>query len=175
MSIVTVNGITNLRRSNGLVLSRTISIVRWGYQYEKRIADDPFAEEPVPSSEESEQTEENNEGGSSMSDNTTLQSIKSESRQKTDTDDTSSDHSISRVLPYIYKRDAVKEDRTQRPVYLREYNEARITELVADVEGCLGEEITKTDLLEAAMETAIENPQLVADILRTERYGYDWE
>ncbi len=140
----------------------------------KGSTDDPFAEEPVPSSEESEQTEENNEEGSSMSDNTTLQSIKSEPGEKTANDDTSSDHSTSRVLPYIYKRDAVKEGRTQRPVYLREYNEERITELVADVEGCLGEEITKTDLLEAAMETAIENPQLVADILRTERYGYDW-
>jgi hypothetical protein len=81
----------------------------------------------------------------------------------------------SPAIPYIYMRDAVKEGRNQRPVYLRECNEDRIPELVDAVEDLLGEDVTKTDVLEAAMETAIENPDLVAETLRTERYGYDWE
>ncbi|WP_336003409.1 hypothetical protein [Halorientalis halophila] len=83
--------------------------------------------------------------------------------------------SAGRSLPYIYKRDAVKEGRSQRPVYLREYNEERIVQLVDDVEELLATEVTKTDVLEAAMETAIENPELVVETLKTERYGYDWE
>jgi hypothetical protein len=135
--------------------------------------DDPFAEDPASSAEAAsspEQTETTNEKRSSS--NTALQSPSS---QPSDSEDTSRDTSASRILPYIYKRDAVKEGRTQRPVYLREYNEDRIPELIDTVEEHLGEEVTKTDLLEAAMETAIENPELVAEILRTERYGYDWE
>lgn len=118
----------------------------------KGSADDPFSEDPEPT--ESSPTGEQSATVEDQSDN---------------------DRVSPRTLPYIYKRGAVKEGRNQRPVYLREYNEERIPELVDAVEIHLGEDITKTDLLEAAMETAIENPQLVADILRTERYGYDWE
>ena len=135
--------------------------------------DDPFAEDPAPSAEavsSPEQAETSNE--KSLSSNTAPQSPSS---QPSDSEDTSRDTSEPRILPYIYKRGAVKEGRTQRPVYLREYNEDRIPELIDAVEEHLGEEVTKTDLLEAAMETAIENPELVTEILRTERYGYDWE
>lgn len=135
--------------------------------------DDPFAEDPAPSAEAAsapEQTETETEKSSSS--NTALQSSNS---QPSESEDTSRDTSVSRILPYIYKRDAVKEGRTQRPVYLREYNEDRIPELMDAVEERLGEEVMKTDLLEAAMETAIENPELVTEILRTERYGYEWE
>lgn len=78
-----------------------------------------------------------------------------------------------RSLPYIHSRDYVKEDRQQRPVFLREQNEERISDLVAAVESDLGEEVYQTDVLEAAMEIAIENPQLVAEKCR--EYGYDWE
>ncbi|AQL44616.1 hypothetical protein BV210_17745 (plasmid) [Halorientalis sp. IM1011] len=138
--------------------------------------DDPFAEapdtgdkseptEPDSSDEQSEDTPNRGESGSVPTQT---------ERTGTERDD-SSETSFSRTLPYIYKRDAVKENRSQRPVYLREYNETRIPELVDAVAAALGEEVTKTDVLEAAMETAIENPDQVADILRTERYGYDWE
>lgn len=121
----------------------------------KGSTDDPFADDPEPI-----------DTPSTPSDTQTVE-IEEEEADSTST--------RGRTLPYIYKRGAVKEDRNQRPVYLREYNERRISDLVTDVEGQLGEDVTKTDILEAAMETAIENPQLVAEILRTERYGYDWE
>lgn len=124
--------------------------------------DDPFAEEPepVPDAEQDQANAaaEHHSGPRKIS-------------TASDTEPVSK----SRTLPYIYKRDAVKEGRTQRPVYLRDYNENRIPDLIDDVEAELNEDTTKTDILEAAMETAIDNPRLVADTLRTERYGYDWE
>lgn len=81
--------------------------------------------------------------------------------------------SSRRSLPYIHSRDYVKEDRQQRPVFLRKQNEEGIGNLVDAVESDLGEEVYQTDVLEAAMEVAIENPQLVAEKCR--EYGYDWE
>lgn len=137
--------------------------------------DDPFAEDPEPRSETEAGQEQTEPGiGNSIANDSTPQSPGANATE-TNPDDPSSTSSTSRTLPYIHKRGAVKEGRTQRPVYLRPYNEDRIPELIDAVEEQLGEEITKTDLLEAAMETAIENPRIVAAILRTERYGYDWE
>lgn len=76
-------------------------------------------------------------------------------------------------LPYIHSRDSVKEGRQQRPVFLREQTEDGISDLVDAVEDDLGEEVYRTDVLEAAMEIAIGNPKLVAEKCRD--YGYDWD
>jgi hypothetical protein len=78
-----------------------------------------------------------------------------------------------RSLPYIHSRDSVKEDRQQRPVFLREQTEDGISDLVDAVEDDLGEEVYQTDVLEAAMEVALDHPELVAEKCR--KYGYDWE
>lgn len=78
-----------------------------------------------------------------------------------------------RSLPYIHSRDSVKEGRQQRPVFLREQTEDGISDLVDAVEDNLGEDVYQTDVLEAAMEVALDHPELVAEKCR--KYGYDWE
>jgi hypothetical protein len=125
--------------------------------------------------EETDQSEAADSSSSQSSREATATEASTEESTDTGGDSGSVGKSGGRTLPYIYKRDAVKEGRSQRPVYLREYNEERIVQLVDDVEGLLATEVTKTDVLEAAMETAIENPELVVETLKSERYGYDWE
>ncbi|WP_246989087.1 hypothetical protein [Halorientalis marina] len=137
--------------------------------------DDPFAED----SDEDEPDSDSEVGRSTQDPPASESPVNAQGAAtpatEPDDDDEPAAKSFSQTLPYIYKRDAVKEHRSQRPVYLRDYNEARIPELKDAVEGDLGEEVTKTDVLEAAMETALDHPELVAATLRTERYGYDWE
>jgi hypothetical protein len=78
-----------------------------------------------------------------------------------------------RSLPYIHSRDGVKDGRTQRPVFLRDHVEAGIGELVDRVEADLGEDVYKTDVTEAAMVVAQNNPELVRAQL--EEWGYGWD
>jgi hypothetical protein len=75
-------------------------------------------------------------------------------------------------LPYIHARDGVKDGRTQRPVFLRDHVEAGIDDLVAEMEAELGEDVYKTDVTEAAMAVAQENPELV--LAKLEEWGYGW-
>lgn len=141
--------------------------------------DDPFAEDP----EQTQQTQQPPADESAQDDSIPEtesndlpddETVEDKTASSSENGVAESDTASARVLPYIYRRDSVKEQRTQRPVYLRDYNEERLTDLVDTVEAELGEDVTKTDVLEAAIETAIENPEQVAEILRTERYGYDW-
>lgn len=78
-----------------------------------------------------------------------------------------------RRLPYKYRRESVKEGREQRPIFLRPEVEDGISDLVSDLEGRLGEDVYKTDVMEAAIAVAQERPDLLADELRD--WGYDWE
>ncbi|WP_123538365.1 hypothetical protein [Halosimplex salinum] len=75
-------------------------------------------------------------------------------------------------LPYIHARDGVKDGRTQRPVFLRDHVETGIDDLVAEMEAELGEDVYKTDVTEAAMAVAQENPGLV--LAKLEEWGYGW-
>jgi hypothetical protein len=75
-------------------------------------------------------------------------------------------------LPYIHSRDGVKDGRTQRPVFLREHIETGIDDLVDHMETEFGEDVYKTDVTEAAMAVAQENPELVA--AKLEEWGYGW-
>lgn len=142
--------------------------------------DDPFAEDPESQESKPEpESEPEPAPGSELEPEAESDAAPDRSGPRFSPDDTVTPDpdpdSGPSDIPYIYLRDAVKEGRNQRPVYLREYNERRISDLVDAVEADLGEEVTKTDVLEAAMETAIENPALVASTLRTDRYGYDWQ
>jgi len=74
-------------------------------------------------------------------------------------------------LPYIYARTGVKDGRTQRPVFLREHIEDGIDELLAEMEAELNEDVYKTDLTEAAMAVAQEQPELVLAKLKQWGYG----
>lgn len=78
----------------------------------------------------------------------------------------------NRSLPYIHSRDGVKDGRTQRPIFLREDIEQGIDDLVTQMEAAFGEDVYKTDITEAAMAVAQENPELVQEKL--DEWGYGW-
>ena len=134
--------------------------------------DDPFAEDPADeqtsddgteSGDETEAVDETVSTDSSpdaVSDRPeTLESTRTEAQQR---------HS----LPYIHARDGVKDGRTQRPVFLRDHVETGIDGLVAEMEAEVGEDVYKTDVTEAAMAVALENPELV--LAKLESWGYGW-
>lgn len=106
--------------------------------------DDPFADDPFDDGAEDDESEEESTGSAPQ----------------------------RRSLPYIHARNGVKDGRTQRPVFLREHVEEGIDDLVDRMEDELGEDVYKTDVTEAAMAVAQENPHLVLDKL--EEWGYGW-
>jgi hypothetical protein len=73
-------------------------------------------------------------------------------------------------LPYIHARDGVKDGRRQRPVFLRDHIEEGIDELLDQMESELDEDVYKTDVTEAAMAVAQENPKLV--LAKLQEWGY---
>ena len=81
--------------------------------------------------------------------------------------------SQTRSLPYIHSRDGVKDGRTQRPIFLRDHIESGIDDLVTQMEEELGKDVYKTDITEAAMAVAQENPELVREKL--DEWGYGWD
>jgi len=136
-------------------------------------ADDPFAE----NKENSTDDEKNTSGQESTSiEHDTTGSGNDVKETSTPTDDRQDENSLSEggrpSLPYIHSRDGVKDDRTQRPVFLREHIETGIDDLVDQMETEFGEDVYKTDVTEAAMAVAQENPELVATKL--EEWGYGW-
>jgi len=121
-------------------------------------ADDPFAEdatESEPSVEQSPESEQKAQDSEVITQATG--SVSPAQRQS---------------LPFIHARDGVKDGRTQRPVFLRDHIEDGIDELLAHVEAELGEDVYKTDVTEAAMAIAQENPELV--LAKLEEWGYGW-
>lgn len=86
--------------------------------------------------------------------------------------ETTTQQPTARSLPYIHSRDGVKDGRTQRPVFLRDHIEDGIADLVAQMEAEFGEDVYKTDVTEAAMAIAEENPELVA--AKLDEWGYGW-
>lgn len=123
--------------------------------------DDPFAEDADDEPEDSR-----DEAGNHFE-----QSPDSDRSLPTDTPASSSTQ--TRSLPYIHSRDGVKDGRKQRPVFLRDHVESGIDELVSKMETEFGEDVYKTDVTEAAMAVAQENPALVQEKL--DEWGYGWE
>jgi len=113
--------------------------------------DDPFAEtEPDPDPDDQQDE---------------AMDVKTES---TDVDRTSQPD-----IPYKFRRDSVKQDRKQRPIFIRPEVEERESTFLRNLEDEVGEDVYKTDALEAALVVAMDNPDLVAEKLR--EWGYDWE
>ncbi|MFC7029045.1 hypothetical protein ACFQJ5_17700 [Halomicroarcula sp. GCM10025324] len=84
-----------------------------------------------------------------------------------------SEASSGQTIPYKFRRSSVKEDRKQRPIFLRPHIEERESAFLRTLEDELGEDVYKTDALEAALVVAMDNPDLVVDELR--EWGYDWD
>jgi len=150
-------------------------------------ADDPFAEDPPDESDAdgtdadgdatTDRAEAPDATDSSPDDSTPSQEPGARTESAADSSGTETGSRPSagtqrRSLPYIHARDGVKDGRTQRPVFLRDHVETGIDELVAEMETELGEDVYKTDVTEAAMAVAQENPELVAEKL--EEWGYGW-
>jgi hypothetical protein len=127
-------------------------------------ADDPFADDAA---EEPETENATGVEAESLPIETELPS--SETGDATD----QASSSQTRSLPYIHSRDGVKDGRTQRPIFLRDHIEEGIEELVAQMEDQFGEDVYKTDITEAAMAVAQENPHLVQ--AKLDEWGYGWE
>jgi len=126
-------------------------------------ADDPFADDEPEETLGDEPTE---------SDTTRLETDTGLSSADVERSPEPTASSQSRSLPYIHSRDGVKDGRTQRPVFLRDHIEDGIDDLVAQMEAEFGEDVYKTDITEAAMAIAQENPQLVREKL--DEWGYGW-
>ena len=122
-------------------------------------ADDPFADDVTDSNS-------GNDDGTASSD---VDADAEESRSERQEGSASESGS----LPYIYSRDSVKDGRQQRPIFLRDELEDGIPELVADLESAFGETVYRTDVMEAAVVIAQENPELVEAKLA--EWGYGWD
>jgi len=127
-------------------------------------ADDPFADDASEEAdtEKEPELETNNQGRETgLASTGTDRSIGSTASSQT------------RSLPYIHSRDGVKDGRTQRPIFLRDHIESGIDDLVTQMEEEFGEDVYKTDITEAAMAVAQENPELVREKL--DEWGYGWD
>lgn len=122
--------------------------------------DDPFAEDPIDDTDD-ENPDDDLALESDQDLGTTSSPLTTESSQTQE-----------RSLPYIHARNGVKDGRTQRPVFLREHVEEGIDDLVDEMETAFDERVYKTDVTEAAMVIAQENPELVR--AKLEEWGYGW-
>lgn len=90
-----------------------------------------------------------------------------------ETEPTAEERTTQPDIPYKFRRDSVKQDRKQRPIFIRPEVEERESTFLRNLEDDVGEDVYKTDALEAALVVAMDNPDLVAEKLR--EWGYDWE
>ncbi|WP_336338418.1 hypothetical protein [Haloarcula brevis] len=91
----------------------------------------------------------------------------------TDPSPTDTERTTHPDIPYKFRRDSVKQDRKQRPIFIRPEVEERESTFLRTLEDEVGEDVYKTDALEAALVVAMDNPALVAEKLR--EWGYDWD
>ncbi len=135
-------------------------------------ADDPFADDPIDgeAEDESEAADQQTAQDSRSSAITDNSAVHPEDSSEEDND---SSRSTFSSLPYIYARNSVKDGRQQRPIFLRDEVEDGIPELVKEMESIFGEDVYRTDVLEAAVVVAQQNPTLVKETL--EEWGYGWD
>lgn len=89
----------------------------------------------------------------------------------TDTQSSTTDESAA-VLPYIYRRDTVKEDRDQVPFFLRDHVRRAEADFIDQLEDRLDANVYKADAREAALEIAFET-QVAEVAARLREWGYD--
>ena len=132
--------------------------------------DDPFAEDPADERTSDDETKsgDETEAGDETVSTDSLDAVS----DRPGTNSTRTEAQQRHSLPYIHARDGVKDGRTQRPVFLRDHVETGIDGLVAEMETEVGEDVYKTDVTEAAMAVALENPELV--LAKLQSWGYGW-
>jgi len=118
--------------------------------------DDPFADDDESDTEETEMTTE--------------PPSQADPDAEPLTGDSSTDQTVAATeLPYKYRRDSVKDGRTQQPMFLQDRTEGLIEETVAEIEAQFDEDIYKTDVVEAMLVAGGEETTPAA-VLR--RWGY---
>lgn len=117
---------------------------------------DPFADDPIDSSDDNE-TDTRTAASDTMSETTTTPSTNDESRDS---------------LPYIYRRDTVKDGRDQVPFFLRDHVQELEDEFIEQLEDRLDKNVYKADAREAALEIAFEN-RVGEAAKRLREWGYD--
>ena len=140
-------------------------------------ADDPFADESTgdePTETDSPADTQSGKGPQEESDPTPQTHHTTDDSEASNlTQSDAGSPTQQRSLPYIHSRDGVKDGRTQRPVFLRAHIEEGIDQLLDKMEAEIGEDVYKTDVTEAAMAVAQENPELVQ--AKLEEWGYGWQ
>lgn len=132
--------------------------------------DDPFAEPPDDG--EPEQPESGSGSEARAEPESGASSDEPGERDETAGNATTAETAPQKqTLPYIHARESVKDGRTQRPIFLRSEVEDGVDELVDDLEDRVGANVYKTDVMEAAVVLAQENPDLVEAKLREWGYG----
>lgn len=132
--------------------------------------DDPFADDTTSDTDTETDDATTADPGTAPSQDT-VAGERAEESGTTGVDDDSG--SGGGRLPYIYARESVKDGRQQRPIFLRDEIEDGIPELVGELETRFGENVYRTDVMEAAVEVAQEHPDLLEAKLG--EWGYGWE
>jgi len=121
--------------------------------------DDPFADDL--SKEDDGQTDRSNS-------DTRPTSIAQEPTNSSSMSESNTTESVTE-LPYKYRRNSVKEGRTQQPMFLQDETEALIEGTVNEIESQFDEDVYKTDVVEAMIVAGGEDATPEA-VLR--RWGY---
>jgi hypothetical protein len=125
--------------------------------------DDPFAEDNSEEKEEDEPESVNNPAATGPEvENSPEESASSSAQATGETEQLTK-------LPYKYRRDSVKENRMQQPMFIQNKTKEMIDETLDAVEEEFDEDIYKTDIVEAMIIAGGENTTPVA-VLR--RWGY---
>lgn len=119
---------------------------------------DPFADDPIDSSDDAANSKTST--SDSMSETTTS------------TLNTTTEYEPTDSLPYIYRRDTVKENRDQVPFFLHDYVQKLEDEFIEQLEERLDENVYKADAREVALEIAFEE-QVDEAVDRLREWGYD--
>lgn len=152
--------------------------------------DDPFAEDPEEEPDEPQEAIEHDEGettestesagetGAETDMQTETQSAEppedTPEARATDTDSgTSSGQIDSQDIPWVLRRDGVKDDRpNMTQFFLRDSTDQAERGFQQDVENILDKDVYLLDLREAAYQVAMDHPEEVAAVL--EKWGYDY-
>ena len=78
-------------------------------------------------------------------------------------------------IPYKYRRDSVQDGRSRVPLFLQDETKQDERELQRNLEDTLDEDISLTDLREAAIKAGIERPDAVRTKLEQWGYGMTFE
>lgn len=123
--------------------------------------DDPFADDSADDEPANEGDNTESAAGTTLPSDAPLEKASKPEPQQ--------DDSTISELPYKYRRDSVKEGRTQQPMFLQDSTETLIEETLDEVEAKFDESVYKTDVVEAMLVAGAEGSSPAAVL---QRWGY---